>query len=136
MAAPSGKLIALARYQAKLPGEERFLWQFDSEDGGLTWSDPRPTPLNGYPPHLLRVSDGRLLASFSVRHKPLGHRFCFSSDEGHTWDVGGQLHVVTDLGDLGYVATAETAPGSFLSVYYQKDRAEEKPCLVMTRWKG
>ena len=32
--------------------------------------------------------------------------------------------------------TVGTAPGSFLSVYYQKDRAEEKPCLVMTRWKG
>ncbi|MFA7157676.1 MAG: sialidase family protein [Kiritimatiellia bacterium] len=133
--APSGKLVGLARYQAALPGEERFLWQFDSEDGGATWSEPRPTPLNGYPPHLLRVSDGRLLASFGVRHEPLGNRFCFSSDEGRTWDVAGQLHVggAPDK-DLGYPATAEMAPGSFLSVYYRKDHADEKPCLMMTRW--
>ncbi|MFN2350870.1 MAG: exo-alpha-sialidase, partial [Kiritimatiellia bacterium] len=112
------------------------LWQFDSDDGGLTWSEPRPTKLNGYPPHLLLASDGRLLASFGVRHEPLGFRFCFSSDEGRTWDVAGQLHVGTDLKDLGYPATAETTPGCFVSVYYQKDRADEKPCLMMTRWKG
>lgn len=136
VAAPSGRLVGLARHQAKLPGEERFLWQFDSEDGGLTWSEPRPTSMNGYPPHLLRVSDGRLLASFSVRHEPLGFRFCFSSDEGRTWDVENQLHVGTDLGDLGYPATTEVAPGEFLSVYYGRDRDGEKPCLIMTRWKG
>ncbi len=136
VAAPSGKLVALARHEAALPGEERFLWQFDSEDGGVTWSKPRPSILNGYPPHLLRVSDGRLLASFSVRHQPLGHRFCFSSDEGKTWDTDGQLHVGTELGDLGYVSTAEAAPGHFVSVCYQRDREGEKPCLMMTRWKG
>ena len=134
--AASGRLVALTRFQAALPGEERFLWQFDSEDGGKTWTPPRPSPLNGYPPHLLRVADGRLLASFSVRHQPLGHRFCFSNDEGKTWDTDGQLHVGSDLGDLGYVSTAEAAPGSFVSVYYQIDRDGEKPCLMMTRWKG
>ena len=138
VAAPSGKLVALARYQAAMRGEDRYLWQFDSEDGGLTWGEPHATPMNGYPPHLLRVSDGRLLASFAVRHEPQGHRFCFSSDEGGAWDVSEQLFVEANLRDtdLGYPATAEVAPGSFLSVYYAKDCAEEKPCLMMTRWKG
>lgn len=133
VAAPSGKLVCLARYQAG-KGEERFLWQFDSEDGGKTWSKPRPTNLNGYPPHLLRVSDGRLLASFSVRHEPLGIRLCFSNDEGKTWDVDNLLHITRRLGDLGYPATAEVAPGSFVSVYYSRDNEQEKPCLMMARW--
>jgi len=136
VATPSGRLVALARFQAKLPGEERFLWQFDSEDGGHTWTEPRPSTLNGYPPHLLRVGDGRLLASFSVRHKPLGHRFCFSHDEGKSWATDGQLQVDIELGDHGYVSTAEVLPGHFVSVYYQRDREGEKPCLMMTRWKG
>lgn len=137
VAAPSGKLVALARYQAAIRGEDRYLWQFESEDGGLTWTEPRPTPLNGYPPHLLRVGDGRLLASFGVRHEPLGHRFCFSADEGRTWDVAGQLHVGgPDTKDLGYPASAEVAPGRFLSVYYRKDQPQEKPCLMMTLWQG
>ncbi len=136
VAAPSGKLVGMARYQADISGEDRYLWQFDSEDGGLTWSEPRPTPMNGYPPHLLRVSDGRLLASFSVRHEPLGHRFCFSSDEGLSWNVDNQMHVGSDIGDLGYTATTEIEPGRFLSVYYQRERVNEKPCLMMTRWKG
>lgn len=134
--APSGKIVGLARYQAAIKGEQRFLWQFDSEDGGKTWSKPRPTNLNGYPPHLLKVSDGRLLASFSVRHQPLGVRFCFSNDEGKTWDVDNQLHVTSELGDLGYPATTEVAPGSFVSVYYGRDNENEKTCLMMTRWEG
>ncbi len=73
---------------------------------------------------------------FGVMHEPLGHRFCFSADEGRTWDVDAQLHVGTDLKDHGYPTTAELAPGSFLSVYYRKDRADERPCLMMTRWQG
>ncbi len=137
VAAPSGKLIGMARYEAAVPGQERFLWQFDSEDGGVTWSKPRPTTINGYPPHLLCVSDGRLLASCHVRHEPYGHRFCFSRDEGRTWDVDNELFVEAGLNtDIGYPATAEVSPGIFLSVYYRNDRPNEKPCLMMTRWKG
>ncbi len=136
VATASGKLVGLARYQAAIDGDKRFVWQFDSEDGGLTWSKPRPTTLNGYPPHLLRISDGRLLASFGVRHDPIGFRFCFSEDDGKTWDVDNQLHVSAGNKDLGYPATAEVAPGSFVSVYYQKDSAGEKPCLMTTRWRG
>lgn len=136
VAAPSGKLVALARYEANIRGEERFLWQFDSDDQGGTWSDPRPTNLNGYPPHLLRTSDGRLLASFSVRHDPLGFRFCFSNDEGKSWDVANQLHIKAEFNDLGYPATAEVSPGQFVSVYYQRYSQNHKPFLMMTRWKG
>lgn len=138
VAAPSGKLIGMARYQAKMKGEDRYLWQFDSEDGGVTWSEPRPTPINGYPPHLLRVSDGRLLASCGVRHEPQGIRYCFSRDEGRTWDVDDHLFEQSDVlnSDLGYPATAEVEPGRFVSVYYRKEDEGKKTCLMMTRWKG
>lgn len=138
VAAPSGKLVGMTRYQAKVKGEDRYLWQFDSEDGGHTWSEPRPTPINGYPPHLLRVSDGRLLTSCSTRHEPQGNRFCFSEDEGKTWNIDDHLFVEAAVRDTdqGYPSTAEVAPGEFLSVYYQKDQPDEKPCLMMTRWEG
>lgn len=138
VAAQSGKLIGVARYQSKLPGEKRNVWQFDSADGGQTWSKPRPTSVNGYPPHLLSVSDGRLLCSVGVRHEPQGHRFVFSHDEGETWDADDALFVPAPLkdSDLGYPATAEVEPGTFVSVYYAKEAQGEKTCLMMTRWKG
>lgn len=135
VAAASGKLIGLARCQVSDP-RQRGLWQFDSTDHGQTWTEPRPTNLLGFPPHLLRLRDGRLMVSHAIRHQPPGQRFCFSNDEGESWDVENQLTLAdAPSGDLGYPASAELADGTILSVYYQREQLDEKPCLMQTRWR-
>ncbi len=135
-AAPSGKLVGMARCQVK-DNTQRYLWQFESTDGGTTWSTPVQTEVQGFPPHLLNARDGRLLVSSAIRHDPPGERFCFSHDEGQTWDVANQLELKNaPCGDLGYPSTVELGDNKFLSVYYRREFVEEKPCLMMTRWQG
>lgn len=135
VAVDSDRLVGMARAQIK-PLKQRYLWTFSSDDGGQTWTDPQPTDLLGFPPHLLRVSDGRLLLSYAIRHDPPGVRFCFSDDGGRTWDNDHQLEL-TDApsGDLGYPATTELPDGTFVSIYYQRSQVAEKPSLMMTRWR-
>ena len=55
-----------------------------SRDNGKTWSEPYETPLWGFPPHLLQLSDGRILCSYGYRRAPYGQRVCIS-DDGITW---------------------------------------------------
>ncbi|MCA1809937.1 MAG: glycoside hydrolase, partial [Lentisphaerae bacterium] len=136
VATASGKLLGLARYQVK-DVKQRVLWQFESPDGGKTWTEPQPASLLGFPPHLLRLRDDRILVSHAIRHQPPGQRFCLSADEGLTWDIANQL-TLQDApdGDLGYPASVELDDGTLLSVYYQKERAGEKPCLMSTHWRA
>lgn len=133
-----GKLLAMARYEEVPRVPERCrLWQFTSDDGGHTWTDPRELPILGKPPHLLRLQDGRLLVSYGYRHVPYGERACLSNDGGKTWNYDNEIILRDDApsADLGYPASVELDDGTILTVYYQQDRAGEKPCLMTTRWR-
>jgi sialidase-1 len=134
----SGKLVAMARYEEFPRAEERcFLWQFESDDGGHTWTEPRATPIWGKPPHLLRLRDGRLLVSYGIRRAPFGQRACLSRDDGKTWDYANEIVLRDDApnGDLGYPASVQLDDDTLLTVYYQRDNATEKPCLMATHWR-
>jgi hypothetical protein len=138
-AAP-GKLLAMARYEEKPRPRDRassVLWRFVSEDGGRTWTEPRPTEIVGKPPHLVRLRDGRILVTYGYRHEPYGQRACLSPDGGETWDYGNEIVLRDDApsGDLGYPASAQLDDGSILTVYYQQERAGEKTCLMATHWR-
>jgi Neuraminidase (sialidase) len=119
-----GHLLGMARHEEQPYVEEREtgrLWQFESLDGGQTWSDPQETQMLGKPPHLLRLADGRIVVTYSYRHAPYGERACVSEDGGKTWDYENEI-VLRDDGptnDLGYPATVECVDGALLSVYYQ-----------------
>lgn len=135
-----GKILVLLRHQS-LPytPEVTELYQMRktvSEDGGYTWSNPEITPLLGYPPHLLKLSDGRILAAYGYRFPPFGERACLSSDGGRTWDTENEIVLRDDSpdDDLGYPASLELPGGQLLTVYYQRDKPGEKPCLQLTRW--
>jgi hypothetical protein len=135
-----GRLLAMARYEEMPRQKERtrcVLWQCDSEDGGKTWTEPRPTPILGKPPHLLRLRDGRILVSYGFRHAPFGQRACVSADGGKSWDYGNEIVLRDDApsGDLGYPASVELPDGTIVTVYYQQERAGEKTCLMATRWR-
>ncbi|MCG3148642.1 MAG: hypothetical protein PCFJNLEI_02087 [Verrucomicrobiae bacterium] len=135
-----GRLVAMARYEERPKTQEdqnAFLWQFDSTDGGRTWTAPRPTEIWGKPPHLIRLRDGRLLVTYGIRHAPTGQRACLSTDGGQTWDYRHEIVLRDDAPDedLGYPATVECADGTLVTVYYQVDKPGEPPCLMLTRWR-
>ena len=142
---PDGRLVCLWRHQ---PDETdvaaRYMLQTESDDGGRTWTETHPTPLQGYPPHLLPLSSGAILASYGRRIPLMGQRACLSHDGGATWDVENEFVLrddgpELDLGwppgwDLGYPATVEIEPGELLTVYYQIDPPDHKPSIQATRW--
>jgi hypothetical protein len=119
-AAP-GRVLALMR-QAP-PG---YLVQAWSDDGGRTWSQPLRTPIWGYPPHLLKLRDGRILCSFGHRRPPLGVQAVLSVDGGETWDVAhrailrddGETGEGKEVRDLGYPVSVELPDGTIFTTYY------------------
>lgn len=136
--AADGRIISLARYR---DGSDIDLRQTVSIDGGKTWTEPKPTGMRGYPAHILKLSNGWLLASYGRRIAPMGQRACISKDNGETWLVDEEIilsnAVPQGAGDLGYPATAELPDGSLWTVYYQVEKEEhgEYPSLMATHWR-
>jgi len=148
---PSGRVLMMIRAVTH-PYDDTdprcVLWETWSDDEGRTWNDPRPTPLWGYPPHMLLLADGRVLVTYGYRRPPYGERVCLSSD-GVTWRQEDELILRDDArnGDLGYPASVELQPGTVLTVYYQPDvppgtiqrmqppdPARKKPGIMGTVW--
>lgn len=136
-----GRILGMARYEERnVTVEQRrrsMLWQFESADGGRTWTEPRPTEIIGKPPHLTRLRDGRVLLTYGYRHEPYGQRACLSSDGGRTWDYAHEIVLRADApsSDLGYPASIECDDGTLLTVYYQQEAPGEKTVLMATRWR-
>lgn len=134
---PDGKVVCLIRYE---PTSERhnewYMHQSESADGGQTWTPAHPTPIWGYPPHLVRLDSGPLLATYGHRRPTFGERACLSHDGGVSWDIENEMVLRDDApnSDLGYPASIELEPGEILTVYYQVENEGEKTCLMATRW--
>lgn len=112
-----GTLIALMR---SVPAGS--LWQSNSDDGGLTWSTPIKTPMEGYPASAIKLKDGRLFSAYGRRKVPMGIRATLSKDNGKTWDIEKELVIRADgLGnssDLGYPVIYELPDSSVFCLYY------------------
>jgi hypothetical protein len=117
-----GRLLCMFRDDAT-----HIMHQCFSDDGGRTWSSPEPNGIAGYPPHLLQLSDVRLLCTYGVRRPE--HSFCavLSEDEGLSWRLDDVLRLRGNLAssDLGYPATVVLPDGAgrLMSVYYCQDDA-------------
>ncbi len=86
----------------------KFFWESFSEDGGLTWSEAKPTKIRSShsPGHVIRMADGRLALAWN----PDGRKelsLAFSQDEGHTWTDS----VVVARGLATYPFILENQPG-------------------------
>ncbi len=128
-------LIALVRYNS---GNESsgYLFQSESNNGGKSWSRLHKTPIWGFPAHLLKLSNGWILAVYGVRKPPFGERACISKDGGKTWDIENEITLSQGTnGDLGYPSSVQLKDGSIFTVYYQIDQPGEKTCLMATYWK-
>ena len=53
-----------------------------SEDGGRTWSEPRPTNLRGQVCTPIPLPDGRVAAVYNFRHEPQGIHVALTEDLG------------------------------------------------------
>ena len=133
--AADGRIVAQIRDHN--PTNYRQTLQSESSDGGKSWSTPRAIGVEGYPSHLLRLQDGRLLMSYGHRAPPLGNQARISEDHGLSWS---QAMILSDDGastDLGYPSTVELEAGRFLTVWYEllTGPAEDLP-HYMTRGRG
>lgn len=140
-----GRIVAQFRFHAKpAPGQKRrdesqcLLRQAESRDGGRTWTRLTPAPIQGYPPHLIKLRGGKLLTVYGRRLGPgFGEYACLSDDQGRTWDVAHEIKLCgSSDGDLGYPSSAQLPDGSILTVYYQAEKKGEKPCLMGTKWRA
>ncbi|MBL1409405.1 sialidase family protein [Sphingobacterium faecale] len=115
--AANGKIIALMR---SVP--EGYLWKSESADDGLTWSTPVKTTMWGFPPHVIKLEDGRLLSTYGYRRAPMGIRAAVSSDNGVTWSTSNEMIIRNDGlgsgGDLGYPLVRQLTDGSIFCIYY------------------
>ena len=136
----NGRLVGLIRFQysgADGPARDQInfsLFQTESDDGGMTWTQARPTGIYGSPPHVLRHSSGPLVCVYGYRKEPYGERAGISHDGGETWESDLSLRDDGPTGDLGYPASVEMPDGSIFTIYYQQYEAGEKCSLLWTRW--
>ena len=124
-----------------------YLLESWSHDGGRTWSRALRTEIWGYPPHLLKLSDGRILCSYGYRRDPMGIRAVLSNDGGRSWDLEHEVVLRDDAvatwgnplgqhcpGDLGYPLSVELPDGTIFTTYYFVE-ADGVVHAAATRWR-
>lgn len=114
----NGELLVLLRENTS-----RKMYQLRSKDAGLTWSDPEPNGIDGYPAHLLQLPNGDILCTYGYRNSPYGIRIVISYDMGSTWSASEFLTVVDGLPNknLGYPVTLMQKNGTFNTIYYSQN---------------
>ena len=113
----------LAHMRQAPPGLVLESW---SDDAGRTWSEPLRTPIWGYPQHLLKLRDGRILCTYGHRRQPLGVQAVISEDGGVSWDLAhkavlrddGEVYEGQEVRDLGYPVSVQLPDGAILTAYY------------------
>ena len=115
--AADGGIIAQIRNHNK--SNERETLQSESRDGGKSWSVAHSVGVWGYPSHLQRLSDDRLLMTYGHRRDPIGNQARISEDHGSSWSAAMIISGDGSSTDLGYPSTVELDDGSLLTVWYE-----------------
>ena len=108
--------------------------QCESTDGGKTWTVPRAIGVRGYPSHLLRLADGRLLMSYGCRIESMGQYARVSDDCGQSWSEPMYLGPNSVSADLGYPSTVQLSDGSLITIWYETPAEGAKTVIKMARW--
>lgn len=135
LALPGGRLLGLIRAQSPPVYHNFTMYSTTSDDGGRSWTVPRPLGISGSPPHLLLHSSGAVVCCFGRREAPFGERAIVSHDGGESWTDEYVLDDRADNGDLGYPASVELPDGSIFTLYYQRFPGDEKPSILYTKWR-
>jgi hypothetical protein len=145
-----GRIVCLIRtdwpvgYKDLLPAEVNgngtkrdgygwWLYQTESTDGGLTWTEPVQLPIWGHPPNLLPLANGNLLMVYGHRRPPFSVRAVLSRDGGRTWDLS-TLKTLRSFDpasyDLGYPVATQLPNEEILCCCYgysTPDAGEKAP---------
>ena len=129
--ARDGSVLCMMRDDAT-----RIMHSCRSIDQGVSWSAAEANGIDGYPPHLLTLPDGRILCTYGVRQPEFSIRAVPSDDNGRNWQSRDPLMIRRDLPnrDLGYPATLMLDDGSLFTVYYCQD-ANGVTGIEFTRWR-
>jgi BNR repeat-like domain len=117
---------------------ERHVALAGSEDGGKTWEiEQVVTGCNEHPANLLKLSDGRILLCYSMRHRGfygIGARV--SEDGGRRWSFPMVLVSLEDTCDGGYPSTVELDDGMLVTAYYANaTRTHNRYHMGVLRWR-
>lgn len=134
---PDGTLQAYYLYisyvTSDVEGVVNAICQSVSEDGGHTWSPPRPlvSPASSAcwpPPHgdtkiyrspwPMVLADGRLVVLFARRRAPFGIGGLLSDDGGVTWSDEFVIRADAPHKDMGYPVGCQLADGRLFCAYY------------------
>jgi hypothetical protein len=130
--AADGRIIVHIRNHNQ--ANNREILQCESDDGGKSWSTPRPIGVWGLPSHLLRLRDGRLLMSYGHRRPPFGNQARISTDSGKNWSEPIVISNDGSGGDLGYPSTVQLDDGSLITVWYELLAQSTRAVLRQARW--
>jgi len=97
----------------------RELFQSRSSDSGKTWSIPHSIGVNGFPSHLIRLKDRRLVMTYGHRRRPLGIQARISEDNAQTWSEKIILSGDGTSTDVGYPSSVQLDDGSVLTAWYE-----------------
>lgn len=111
---------------------------FASDDAGQSWilrgslTGPRQ-----HPAHLIKLSDGRIVVTYGIRHRGFyGVGARLSEDQGETWQTPIVLVDLDDAFDGGYPSSVELEDGSILTAYYASGvKAHTRYHMGVVRWK-
>jgi len=137
---PSGRLQC---YTLNIGGLRDAIQVNYSDDGGYSWSVPKPIVRWGRSPWAakrrpgktgpalisakgkhyrspwpMRLQDGRIVVLFARRRQPRGMGLIVSEDEGNTWEPERILREDAAGEDIGYPVAVELAPGLIFTAYY------------------
>ncbi len=118
-------LTTIRRRESGEPNRKSWIEAWTSADDGKTWSfvnEPVDDTGEGNPPHLLRLTDGRLCLTYGVRAAP--YRMCakLSNDDGQSWSDEMVLRNDGGNRDLGYARSVQRPEGRVVTVYYFWDQ--------------
>jgi len=130
--AADGTIIAQIRNHNETNKYE--ILQSESADGGRTWSAPHGIGVWGFPSHLLRLRDDRLVMTYGHRREPYGNCARVSDDNGRTWSQPIWLSPESDTADLGYPSTVQLSDGSLLSIWYESLNGSHTTMLRQVKW--
>jgi predicted neuraminidase len=117
--------------RAFLRSRQGFIYRADSEDGGLTWSPARPTPLPNPDSGIdcVRLDDGRILMVYNhSAHERSPLSVALSSDGGETWKTFLQLE--TEPGEFSYPAVIQSSKGD-VHITYTWKRTRIKHAVIL-----
>lgn len=128
-----GKILALYRAQIDRDGDNFTMFKTFSYDGGKNWSEPEETGICGSPPHLVKLSDGRVLLSYARRMKPFGIYARIIEKDGSFGTEEMPIDGAKDA-DIGYPATVQMKDGSLETVFYKREISDRYTSIVAVNW--